>query len=131
MKLKRLNEAKIEANIPRYLERFISNYHADIREFSVVKYIDKKGNEDRLVNIRLRFGDNVSINVNQEPTSDDEYINAELTINSWGSIGYFEDYKNVDSVIEGVVKTLNAVSDANKLLKELRDCSFEDLMVVK
>lgn len=128
---RRLNEARIEANLPKSLERVLKEVHAEIRNFEVVKYVTKDGSADFIVDIDLNFGNGVQIRSDFEPRDEGENIRAELSVSKWGSLGSWDDDERVRALANEVIYIANTVKDAATVLENLQAFTVEDLMIVK
>ena len=128
---RRLNEARIEANLPKSLERVLKETHAEIRNFEVVKYVNKNGSADFIVDIDLNFGNGVQIRSDFEPKNEGEGIRAKLSISKWGSLGSWDDDERVRVLANEVIYIANTAKDAATVLENLQAFTVEDLMIVK
>lgn len=125
---RRLNEARIEANMPRGLEKIITSRGGNIRYFSVTREISKTGKEYRNVDISIDFGNgSARVKSDYNDEKDPDNLNCKLDIMGWGRVGTFNDVSKIAQITEEVRKMLDIVYNAASVLRELQAFDFDDL----
>lgn len=126
---RRLNESRVNANIPREIEREISS-NATVKKFDIVKYVD--GNdEEREVSIEIDFGSNVEIKSQYDPRYDKEDLKLFIEIPKHSIGGFFENPEEVYEITYKTQNILDAVKYANKILDKLSMYSFSDIVTIR